>query len=105
MLRDGVLDLAGGIARRETLRVGSEAWQISVPSAGKLARLQPLDFITEVAVFGFVRRQKLRPTLLEPPPTFADAGIEMFTHTIGDEKLGVFRPAIAALRQTNFSDT
>ena len=38
------------------------------------------------------------------PPTFADAGVEVFTHTLGDEKLGVFRPAIAAFRQTNFFD-
>ena len=35
-------------------------------------------------------------------PRFADAGVEMFTHTLGDEELGVFRPAIAALRQTDF---
>ena len=48
--------------------------------------------------------QKLRPALLELPPALADAGVEMFTHAVGDEKLGVFRPAIAALRQTNLFD-
>ena len=104
MLCDGVQHLAGGIARREALRIGSKAWQIGVPSAGKLALLQSLDFVAEVWVFGFVRLHKLRPALLKLPPTLADAGAEVFTHALGDEKLGVLRPAIAALRQTDFFD-
>ena len=105
MLCYGILHLAGGIARREALRVGSKTWQMGVPSAGKLALLQSLDFVAEVWVFGFVRLHKLRPALLKLRPTFADAGAEVFTHTLGDEKLGVLRPAITAFRQTDFFDS
>ena len=64
-----------------------------------------LDFVAKVWVFGSVRLHKLRPALLKLLPTLADAGAEVLTHAIGDEKLGVFRPAIAALRQTDLFDS
>jgi len=50
------------------------------------------------------RPGRVRPESLESRPTFADAGAEVFTNTLGDEKPDVLRPAITAFRQTDFFD-
>ena len=88
----------------KTFGIGREARQVDVPAVGEFALLHSLDLVGQVGVFGAVPFEAFHPGYPKALATLADAGAEVLTHTFRDE-LGVLRPAIAALCQTDLFDS
>ena len=102
ILRNGVLDFAGGVARRQSLRVGRKRRQILVPSVGKLPVLHARNLIGQRRVFRAVGVESRGPRIAKTLSSLADAGLEMFVHAIGNQEFRVFGPAVISLGQLDF---
>src|SRR5262245_15054653 len=92
--------LAGVFAPGDALGIGREARQVTVPSGRELAALHLIDLGGEIGKLAAVVGKERLPPRARGSPARADAGIELFAHPVGNEKLRVFRPAIGALGQT-----
>src|SRR5215510_3479733 len=100
VLGDYVEYLAGGVAPGDALGIGREARQVAVPSGRELAALHLIYLGGEIGELAAVVGKERLPPRARGRPARADAGIELFAHPVGNEKLRVFRPAIGALGQT-----
>src|SRR5665213_3082222 len=67
------------------------------PAGGKVALLHPREFVGEVGMRGAIPLEAGQPGCAQFLAPLADAGTEMFAHAVGNEELGIFRPAIEAL--------
>ena len=94
---DRVLDLAGGLARREALLVGLEAGDLGVPAVGQGAPLGRVDLGGEGGLALGVGGELLLPGGARLGAAPADPGGEVLLDPVGDEELGVFGPAVGAL--------
>ena len=99
----GVEHLAGGVARGHALGVGREGRQVLVPALGQLAVLHPVELVGQLGVLGLRYSSKLRePGVAQLLAALADAVAEVLVDAVGDEELGVLRPAVVALGQPDF---
>ena len=97
-LRDRVQHLTRRVAAREALRVGREVRDRHLPGFGKLAALHALDLVRQVRVRRAVLLEQLLPVRASFRPARADPLGEVLADAVGDEELGVLRPAVEALR-------
>src|SRR5205085_4141475 len=98
---DGVQDLRRGVAAGEALRVGGESRNVFVPAVGQLALLHAYELVCEFGMCLFVIFELREPLVAQTPAARANAALKVLAHLFGDEELGVFGPAVGALRQAN----
>ena len=75
--------------------------QVAVPALRQLAALHALDVVGEIGELLLVGAEALLPRLAQLRAARADAGFEVLVHAVGDEELGVRRPAVALLGQAD----
>src|SRR4030095_15852185 len=94
--------LARGIAPRDALGICRKNGKVSIPSHGQVAPLHRVDLVCKLGVRGPVRREELRPLGARRSAARTDAGGEMLADAVGDEKLRILRPPVAALDEPHF---
>src|SRR5262249_19982712 len=98
---DGIEYLARGVAAGDPLGVCGKRREAAVPTIGELAPLHALHLLGELRVLPSIRSEQRRPRVANATTAATDAVAEMRSHPLGDKKLCIFRPAIAALREPN----
>src|SRR5262249_19669043 len=101
VLREHVEDFAGGVAAGDALGISREDGKVAIPSRGEVAPLHQIDLVRELGIRGAVRRQELGPPAARGSAARTDPGGEVLADAIRYQELGIFRPPVAALRETN----
>src|SRR6202035_5053251 len=73
-----------------------------VPSVRKLPAFHAKDFIRKSRVFCFVAVELGRPGGAKFPPSLSYTFLKMFVYSVGNQKLGIFGPAVGAFREPDF---
>src|SRR5712664_481265 len=95
--RDGVEDFGGRIASGDSLMIGRKDGNIFRPVRRQLSPLNLIDLRREFGELFSILRKLFFPLLTRfaaPPP---NSGLEVVIHSVGNQKLGVSRPAIGLL--------
>src|SRR5258708_2574904 len=95
--RDGVEDFGGSVASGYSLAIGWKNGNVFRPVRRQLSPLNLIELCGELGKLFAVLRKLLLPLLAcfaAPPP---DSGPEVLIHSVGNQKLGVGRPAIRLL--------
>lgn len=93
---------AGTVPAGQPLRVGGEDRHVLIPTIGQLAVLHPVQLIGQLRVLLLVRLKLGEPGLAQRRTPRPDTGLKMFAHSVGDQELGLLRPAVGSLGQPNF---
>ena len=97
VLRDRVLHLRRGVAARDALGVGREDRDVLVPALRQVAVLHQLELLGQLGILRLVGLDLLEPGVAGLFPTLADAVLIVLVDAVGDEELGVLRPAVIPL--------
>src|SRR5262249_20312040 len=73
-----------------------------VPIFRQLTMMQAIELIGQFRIFGAVVLDLRKPGLAKLFAAFANPLAEMLVNSIRNKKLGIFRPAVSALGQTDF---
>ena len=97
VLREHVQHLARGFPPGDALRVGRKDGEVAVPTGRQLAPLHQIDLGRQFGILGAIGCEEFRPLAPSLRAARADPGREVLVDTVGDEKLRVFGPSVAAL--------
>src|SRR5262249_43516504 len=95
--RDGVEHLAARLARCHALGVGGKLRQRRLPSVRRLARVDTVELLRLLRIFGAVGGEQLAPGFAQLASAPADAVGEMLAYAVRHEEMRVFGPAVILL--------
>src|SRR5882724_7785041 len=94
---NAVQNFGGRVAPRNSLGVGRKDGNVFRPIRGQLSLLNLVELGCKFGVFCTVRLEFFLPLLARFAASAPNARFEMLIHSVGYEKLGVWRPAISLL--------
>ena len=102
ILRQSVENFAGTFACCHAFGVARERGQIPVPALGKFTPLHPIEPVRQVGILLGIIREQVHPPAAELSATLTDARTKMLAHSLRNQKLGIFRPAVKLFHQPHF---
>src|ERR1700735_5102488 len=100
--RNRVQNFRGRIAPRNSFRIGGENRNVFRPISRQLALLNLAKFRSRFREFLGVVSEQFRPLLPRFPSPLSNTRCEILVHSVRHQKLGIRRPAISQLGQSDF---
>src|SRR5262249_38145630 len=89
----------GGVAAGDALGVGREARQVAIPPRGQLAPLHLVDLVCKFQKLATVGDKHRLPVTMSIAAPRTYARLELLLDPVGNQKLGILRPAVSVLDQ------